>query len=82
MPYNSVDDLPASVKDNLPPHAQEIYLKAFNSAWQEYSDSRKRMGGNSQEETAYRIAWAAVKKVYEKDKLTGQWKQKRSKIPA
>ena len=82
MPYNSVDDLPANVKDHLPGHAQEIYIKAFNSAWKEYSDSNKRMAGSSQEETAYRIAWAAVKKVYEKDELTGQWKRKRSKVPA
>ena len=82
MPYNQVSDLPPSVKDHLPAHAQEIYLKAFNSAWHEYKDSHKRMGGTSQEETAHKVAWAAVKKTYAKDEATGQWKQKRSKVPA
>jgi len=25
MPYNSISELPDSVRDNLPKHAQEIY---------------------------------------------------------
>jgi len=33
MPYGRLEDLPDSVKDNLPKHAQEIYRAAFNSAW-------------------------------------------------
>jgi len=82
MPYNQVSDLPASVKDHLPEHAQEIFMRAFNSAWQEYKDSDKRMGSASQEETAFRIAWAAVKKTYSKDEITGQWKRTRSKTLA
>ena len=82
MPYNSVSDLPASVTDHLPKHAQEIYLKAFNSAWQEYKDADTRREGSSHEETAYSVAWAAVKKVYEKDEKTGRWKRKTSRVPA
>jgi len=82
MPYTTVSDLPVSVKDHLPQHAQEIYLKAFNNAWQEYKDADKRWGDSSQEETAYRVAWAAVKKVYAKDEETGNWKRKRSRVPA
>ena len=82
MPYDSVSDLPASVKDHLPRHAQEIYMKAFNSAWNEYRDADKRVDDSSHEETAHRVAWAAVKKVYEKDESTGQWKPKGSKVPA
>jgi cation transport regulator len=82
MPYDSVSELPASVKDNLPEHAQEIYMKAFNNAWQEYKDSSRRLSGSSQEETAHKVAWAAVKKVYKKDEKTGQWKPKHSKVPA
>jgi len=78
MPYNQVSDLPPSVKDHLPEHAQEIFVQAFNNAWQEYKDSDKRLGRASQEETAFRVAWAAVKKTYSKDELTGQWKRKRS----
>ncbi|MGE5382264.1 MAG: ChaB family protein, partial [Omnitrophica WOR_2 bacterium] len=36
MPYKEIDDLPERVRGNLPKHAQEIYLAAFNSAWDEY----------------------------------------------
>ena len=81
MPYNNLSDLPESVKDHLPKHAQEIYREAFNHAFQEYKDSEKRWANTSQEETAYRVAWAAVKKVYEKDEETGRWKRKRLQTP-
>lgn len=83
MPYNQVSDLPDSVKDHLPKHAQEIYLKTFNNAWQEYKEPEKRFDDVSQEETAHRVAWAAVKKAgYTKDEKTGQWKRKRERTPA
>jgi cation transport regulator len=75
MPYQSLGDLPDSVKDNLPKHAQEIYKEAFNSAWDEYKDAEDRRGDASREETAHRVAWAAVKKVYEKDD-SGRWTKK------
>jgi len=66
MPYRSNQDLPDSVKDNLPEHAQAIYREAFNHAWEEYKDPAKRRKGGSQEETAHRVAWTAVKEKYEK----------------
>lgn len=46
--------------------AQTIYRKAFNNAWQQYEDHRDRRGGASREETAHRVAWAAVKRVFTK----------------
>ena len=48
------------------PHAQDIYREAFNSAWQQYARPEQRRGGGSREAVAHRVAWAAVKKVYEK----------------
>jgi cation transport regulator len=66
MPYRTNADLPEPVKNVLPTHAQEIYRDAFNHAWDEYADPEKRRKGASQEETAHRVAWAAVKKLYEK----------------
>ena len=57
MPYDKLSDLPDSVKDNLPHHAQEIFKEAFNSASEEYVE----------EETAFKVAWSAVKKKYEKN---------------
>lgn len=39
MPYDKLSELPDSVKDNLPKHAEEIYRAAYNSAWDEYADA-------------------------------------------
>ena len=66
MPYSNVSDLPEGVRDNLPVHAQEIYLSAFNNAWEQYSDPEKRRGDASREETAHKVAWGAVERQYEK----------------
>jgi cation transport regulator len=65
--YKDINDLPDSVKNNLPKHAQEIYLKAYNHAWDQYAHPELRWGGASREETAHRVAWAAVKREYEKN---------------
>ena len=51
MPYESLDDLPGSVREHLPRHAQEIYRAAFNSAWDQYGHDEAR---------AHRVAWGAV----------------------
>jgi cation transport regulator len=75
MPYDKISDLPDSVKDNLPKHAQEIYKEAYNSAWDQYDDPEERRGDASREETAHRVAWAAVKKKYEKND-DGKWREK------
>ena len=69
MPYKTVNDLPESVRNHLPEHAQEIYRAAFNSSWEEYKHN---------EERAHRVAWAAVKNSYEKDEQTGEWHAKRA----
>lgn len=75
MPYQKVTELPDSVRDNLPKHAQEIYKEAFNSAWDEYKDAEDRRGDASREETAHRVAWSAVKQSYEKNG-DGDWVKK------
>ena len=75
MPYDTVTDLPDSVRDNLPKHAQEIYKEAYNSAWDEYKDPDERRGDASREETAHRVAWSAVEQSYEKNE-DGEWHKK------
>lgn len=67
MPYPNKESLPENVTDNLPAHAQEIYRKAFNSAWDEYEDPKDRRYNASREETAHKVAWAAVKQEYHKE---------------
>ena len=76
MPYKKIADLPDSVRENLPDHAQEIYMEAYNNAWEEYADKDKRRGNESREEVAHRVAWNAVKKKYEKK--NGHWSRKSS----
>lgn len=79
MPYKKTSDLPESVRDNLPDHAQEIYLEAYNSAWDQYDQPEERRGDATREETAHKVAWAAVKRVYQKDEQSGRWKKKENK---
>ncbi|WP_291861405.1 ChaB family protein [Bradyrhizobium sp.] len=62
MPYSSIEDLPNSIQTHLPLHAQEIYLGAFNSAWTQYA----HRSSEQRESTAHRVAWAAVKRKYQK----------------
>lgn len=62
MPYQKITDLPDSVKNHLPKHAQEIFLAAFNNALEEYEE----------EERAFKVAWSAVKRDYEKGE-DGDW---------
>jgi len=57
MPYANNEDLPPSIRGHLPDHAQDIFREAFNHAFAaHYGD----------DSIAFRIAWAAVKRRYEK----------------
>lgn len=76
MPYSKTEDLPDSVKGNLPHHAQEIYKEAFNSAYKQYDRPEERRGDADREEVAHKVAWSAVKKSYEKDESSGKWEKK------
>jgi cation transport regulator len=67
MPYMTNADISHKISQNLPEHAQTIFREAFNNAWIQY-------GGD--EEIAFRVAWSAVKKQYEKDE-TGMWLPKK-----
>lgn len=60
MPYSSNEDLPPSVRNHLPEHAQDIYREAFNNAYRQHEFDARH------EEAAHRIAWGAVKRSYAK----------------
>ena len=63
MPYATNEELPPALRAHLPEHAQDIYREAFNHAWEHYP--------GTDEGRIHRIAWAAVKRVYER--IAGQW---------
>jgi cation transport regulator len=42
MPYDAIAELPKGVKDSLPKHALEIYMEAYNHAWEEYHHEEER----------------------------------------
>ena len=67
MPYDNLSDLPDSVRNNLPKHAQEIYKEAFNSAEEQYGE----------ESRAHRVAWSAVENKYEENEKAN-WVQKKN----
>ncbi len=69
MQYESINNLPKIVR-NLPKPAKTLYLKAFNSAWDEYAQSENEV---LREKAAQEAAWSAVKGEYEKDEDTGEW---------
>ncbi|MBI2832730.1 MAG: ChaB family protein [Chloroflexi bacterium] len=56
MPYDNILDLPASIRRNVPEHAQVIYEKAYNNAWEEYRNPEDRRGNATQEEVAREVA--------------------------
>ena len=74
MPYKTIQQLPEPVRDHLPKAAQTIYKEAFNSAWDEYKYPEDRKGDDSREEVAHKVAWSAVKNVYQKK--NGEWVEK------
>jgi cation transport regulator len=76
MPYNTNSELPDSVRDHLPEHAQDIYRETFNSAYETYGDPKKRSRGGTQEEAAHRAAWASVKHQYKKEPDGDRWVRK------
>ena len=61
MPYQANRDLPDSVRNNLPDHAQDIYRAAFNHAYAAHA------GEGDRERRSHMIAWAAVKHGYVKE---------------
>ncbi len=78
MPYSSRQELPETVTNVLPAHAQDIYKEAFNSAYDEYKEAKDRRGGEDRETVAHKVAWSAVKNAYEKG-ADEKWHKKENK---
>ena len=55
MLYDNCAQLPKSVKDNLPKHAQNIYKEAFNSVWDTYKQAKDRHSDDDRETVAHKV---------------------------
>jgi hypothetical protein len=72
MPYDSIEDLPNSVRAHLPPHASEIYRRAFNNAWTSYE-----MRGQAREEIVPSDRLGRRKAIIEKRAVSGSSGERR-----
>jgi len=59
MPYSDIEDLPAAQTAKYDRHQKEAFLKAFNSAYQEYGGDESR---------AFAVAHHAAKMAGEKER--------------
>ncbi|MFO7743263.1 MAG: ChaB family protein [Anaerolineae bacterium] len=69
--YESMQDLPDTVQDVLPPEAQKVYMEAYNRSWETYDE--EKTSEMSQEAVANRDAWTVVKREFVEDTKTGKW---------
>jgi cation transport regulator len=65
MPYDTIEDLPAEMKESLPEGARRIFVAAVKSATSDGLD----------EEEARQVGWNSVRNIYVQD-ASGQWKPK------
>ena len=52
MPYKNISELPRSVR-NLPNRAKTIYMKAFNSCWEELESEEEAI----RDRASHKSAW-------------------------
>lgn len=65
MTYNNKEELPQEIREQLPEHAQQIFVAAFNAA-----------ESNGMDETEARdVAWSSVRNEYEQGR-DRQWQRK------
>ena len=77
MPYDSLQDLPGTMRDTMPREALEIYLDAYNEALEEYEEAEGGEAGR--EAVAHRNAMHAVKREFVHDDDTQKWYRKGEK---
>jgi cation transport regulator len=70
MEYKTKSDLPETLRAVLPDDAQEVYLHAYQEAWDDYEEGE---GGMTRSAMASQVAWRLVKKEYVQDKKSGAW---------
>jgi cation transport regulator len=72
-PYLDLDDLPPSLREELPEDAQRMYLAVYRRVWETTAMSGERADPKL-DETAHEAAMLEVQRRYEKDD-EGRWVQ-------
>jgi cation transport regulator len=62
MAYNSIEELSQEIKEQMPQHAQQIFVAAFNAAQED----------GMSEEGAREVAWNSVKNQFRQES-DGKW---------
>jgi cation transport regulator len=70
MRYKSRSELPPTIRDVLPERAQELYLVAYQKAWDAYEQGQ---GYLSRDVMAHQQGWTAMQHAYKQDQGTGKW---------
>ena len=70
MRYEHRSDLPQTLRDVLPERGQDIYLRAYQKAWDMYTEGP---GVLSRDVLAHQQGWTALQHEYVQDQGTGKW---------
>ena len=71
MSYESIQDLPKTLRDTMPREALEIYLEAYKEALDAYEEEEGGQAGR--EAVAHRDAMHEVKREFVHDDETHEW---------
>lgn len=74
MYYKYLSDLPAVIKNVLPPEAQMVYLRSFNKMWKMFHDFE------DQHNRAHVAAWRDMQRFFHQNNF-GKWVAKDSFQP-
>ncbi|MEG3437549.1 ChaB family protein [Pannus brasiliensis CCIBt3594] len=69
MPYETIEDLPADLKDSMPEGARRIFVAAYRSA----------MSDGLNEEDARQVGFNSLRNMYVRN-ANGQWEPKPEEI--
>lgn len=75
MLYKSREELPENIREALPEEAQNLYIKAYNSAYKDHQDSQ-RPAHVSLHQIANEQAWKVVGREWQKDTEHNVWIKK------
>lgn len=71
MRYETIKDLPDTLRDVLPEGAQRLYLETFQRVWDDYETHQG--GEMDRDSVAHREAMHAVEDAYVLDKVSNNW---------